>query len=277
MDAPVFITEHWLGEHMRLTPDGELRLPASSRLTPAARDVLRAQRIRVRYEDAAGRVFVDPAEPADSRGGDPAERVRVHPLTGVAGRSEAHCPLCRQVVNAKGEAMTHLDAATLIVKNDPRIALRGRIDAAIAQAVLIQALWREEGVESALQGMLADVRAGLGNALRAEVLGEPAAAVAMGAFSEAQLRAVSHDPLKHLGHDHIVPAIEHGVAVARLNVLRCAVREAELAGAVAFIGRDGEVSRGDVLQALNRLSSAVYVLMLIVLVAAREGSSGRRS
>ena len=57
------------------------------------------------------------------------------------------------------------------------------------------------------------------------------------------------------------PAPANGVA--RLNLLRTVIREAEVAGAQAFIDKDFSVSRGDVLQALNRLSSAVYVLMLI--------------
>ena len=275
MTSPLFITERWLADHARLVPGGELRLPAESRLTPSVRDLLQARRIRVRFADAEGRIFV---EPAADEGGDEPERRRVHPLTGESGHSAAHCPLCRQAVAHKGEALTHLDAQTYVAKNDPRIVLRGRVDSAIADAVLIQTQWQAEGVASAFQTMLADVRAGLGNVLRAEALGEPALPVSMGEFSQEQVHAVSHQPLKYLGHDHIVPAIEHGLQVARLNVLRAAIREAELAGAAAYIDRDFKVTRADLLQALNRLSSAVYVLMLLVLVAERgtraTGSGG---
>ena len=260
MAKTLYITEHWLSEHAALTPGGEVRLPADSRLTPAARDVLSAQGIRIRYTDDAGRMFVDAGSADDSA------RRQVHPLTSQAGHGEAHCLLCRQTVGKKPEAMTHLNADTLVAKNDARIVFRGRVDSAIAQAVLIQAQWQAEAAPPVLQRMLADLRGGLGNALRAETLGEPMPAIVMGEFGEAQIHALSHQPLKHLGHDHIVPAVEHGLTVARLNVLRTAVREAELAGAAAFIDRDFAVSRGDVLQALNRLSSAVYVLMLIVLI-----------
>ena len=274
MSSPLFITERWLDDHVRLVPGGELRLPAESRLTPSVRDLLQAQRIRVRFADADGRIFVEPA--ADQDGGEP-ERRQVHPLTGESGHSAAHCPLCCQAVAHKGEALTHLNGQIYVAKNDPRIALRGRVDSAIADAVLIQTQWQAEGVASAFQTMLADVRAGLGNVLRAEALGEPALPVSMGEFSQEQVHAVSHQPLKYLGHDHIVPAIEHGLQVARLNVLRAAIREAELAGAAAYIDRDFKVTRADLLQALNRLSSAVYVLMLLVLVAergTRETGSG---
>ena len=115
------------------------------------------------------------------------------------------------------------------------------------------------------------VRGALGNVLRAEALDEAMTPIVVGEFDEAQIHALSHSPLKHLGHDHIVPSIEHGLAVARLNLLRAVIREAEVAGAQAFIDRDFVVRRNDVLQALNRLSSAVYVLMLLCLIHEKAG------
>ena len=271
MNAPQFITESWLAEHVSLTAGGEVHLPASSRLTPAARDMLNERKIRIRYSDEVGRVFVDTAD------GGAEKRQQVHPLTSSASRETAHCLLCQQIVGKKPEALTHLNASTLVAKNDPRIAFRGHVDSAIAHAVLLQAQWQAEGHAAAAQCMLADIRAALGNVLRCETLGEPMPAIAMGEFDETQIHAVSHNPLKHLGHDHIVPALEHGLNVARLNLLRTAVREAEVIGAQAFIDRDFSVSRGDILQALNRLSSAVYVLMLITwsLQKGHENSGGK--
>jgi ethanolamine utilization cobalamin adenosyltransferase len=263
MTAPVYITEQWLAENVSLTPGGEVHLPASSRLTPAARDALNARQMRIRYQDEVGRVYVDAPQGDDLQ--------RVHPLTGSARHEAAHCLLCRQEVSRKPDALTHLDATTLVAKNDARIAFRGRVDSAIAQAVLLQTDWQARSVPAVAQQMLADIRSALGNVLRCETLGEPMPPIAMGEFDEAQIHAISHNPLKHLGHDHIVPAVEHGATVARLNVLRTAVREAEVAGAQAFIDERFAVSRGDVLQALNRLSSAVYVLMLIVLRYEKSG------
>lgn len=257
MSVPLYITENWLAENASLTPGGEVRLPASSRLTPAARDVLNDRNIRIRYTDDVGRVFVDAVEP------DNEPRQQVHPLTSSATHESAHCLLCQQVVGKKPEALTHLNATTMVAKNDVRIAFRGRVDSAIAHAVLLQSEWLAASAPAVAQRMLADIRAALGNVLRSETLGEPMPAIIMGEFDEAQLHALSHNPLKYLGHDHIVPAIEHGLSVARLNLLRTVIREAEVAGAQAFISKDFSISRGDVLQALNRLSSAVYVLMLI--------------
>ena len=265
MTATPYITESWLAENVSLTNGSEVRLPASSRLTPAARDVLNARHIRIRYRDEVGRVFVD------AQGTDEKIRQQVHPLTSSATHEAAHCLLCKQIVGKKPEALTHLNATTFVAKNDVRIVFRGRVDSAIAQAVLLQTEWQCASVHMTLQGMLADIRAGLGNVLRSETLGEPMPAIVMGEFDETQIHAISHKPLKHLGHDHIVPALEHGLAVARLNLLRTIIREAEVAGAQAFINKDFSIERADVLQALNRLSSAVYVLMLICWTHEKSG------
>ena len=271
MSASSYITEDWLQRNASLTVGGELHLPADSRLTPAARDLLGERKIRIRYTDEVGRVYVDTA--ASAVDADHEARQRVHPLTTSATHQAAHCLLCQQVVDKKPDALTHLDATTLVAKNDLRIAFRGRVDSAIAHAVLLQTHWQKDDVAPTLQRLLADIRSALGNVLRCETLGETMSAITIGDFDEAQLHAISHNPLKHLGHDHIVPALEHGITVARLNLLRTAIREAEVAGAQAFIEKDFSVRRGDLLQALNRLSSAVYVLMLISWTHQKSGAN----
>ncbi|MCV5373849.1 ethanolamine utilization cob(I)yrinic acid a,c-diamide adenosyltransferase EutT, partial [Escherichia coli] len=48
-----------------------------------------------------------------------------------------------------------------------------------------------------------------------------------------------------------------------LNLLRGKVREAEVTAAQVFITPQFAVQRADILQALNRLSSAVYVMMIL--------------
>ena len=50
--------------------------------------------------------------------------------------------------------------------------------------------------------------------------------------------------------------------IARLNRARCAAREAELAAAEAFSDRDGRPTRPDILRAMNRMSSMLYILMI---------------
>ena len=48
MSASSYITEDWLQRNASLAVGGELHLPADSRLTPAARDLLGERKIRIR-------------------------------------------------------------------------------------------------------------------------------------------------------------------------------------------------------------------------------------
>ncbi len=60
-----------------------------------------------------------------------------------------------------------------------------------------------------------------------------------------------------------MPEASHGRDAALLNLLRTKVRETETLAAQVFITRSFEVLRPDILQALNRLSSTVYVMMIL--------------
>ena len=48
----------------------------------------------------------------------------------------------------------------------------------------------------------------------------------------------------------------------RLNAARCAARAAELAAVKAFTDENGACARADILQAMNRMSSMLYILMI---------------
>ena len=58
MATPRYITEDWLAHNARLVSGSEIRLPADCRLTPAAHDLIKQKRVRVRYtgEDELGQV-----------------------------------------------------------------------------------------------------------------------------------------------------------------------------------------------------------------------------
>jgi ethanolamine utilization cobalamin adenosyltransferase len=275
-----FITETWLREHSSLALGTELHLPAEGRLTPAARTLLDERRIAVKFVDTAGRTYL--AESAETSAsstsaGKEASRLRVHPLTSQASYQVASCALCNQEVTRKPEAMTHLDTQHLVSKNHPRLRLRGKLDSAIAHAVWVQSELGPAERDSTLALWLADLRSCLGNVLRAEVTGATLLPIHMGELDDAAIHRLSHDPLAYFGHDHIVPEAGQGVTVARLNILRALVRESELAAAEIYIDSDYQVARPDILDALNRLSSAIYVLMLLSYVASlgQPVSSGK--
>ena len=72
----------------------------------------------------------------------------------------------------------------------------------------------------------------------------------------------SHFPQNYYGQPHFMPSAEDGKVMARLNRARCASREAELAAVAAFSDREGNPTRVDILRALNRMSSMLYLLMI---------------
>lgn len=249
-----FITETWLRERHGLSEGTELHLPADARLTPAARALIEARRLTVKYHDEQGRLF------RDNQAGDGAEPEPVHGLTGQAESVVACCQLCHQPAEHKPEGMTHLNARELVAKNDPRLRLRAQLDAAIALAVWLQVELREP---QELVAWLGDLRSVLGQVMRADVLGESLPGFSIGGLDDGALHRFSHAPLKYLGHDHLVPELAHGRACAQLNLLRAKVREVEVCAAEVFIGPGYQLQRKDLLHALNRLSSALYVAMLL--------------
>ena len=244
-----FITEAWLRANHTLSEGAEIHLPADARLTPSARELLESRRLRIKFIDEQGSLFVD----------DEAQQPQpVHGLTSSDTHPQACCELCRQPVKKKPDPLPHLTADKLVANSDPRLGFRAALDASIALAV-----WLQIELAEPWQPWLADIRSRLGNIMRADALDEPLAAQSIVGLNEDELHQLSHQPLRYLDHDHLAPEASHGRDAALLNLLRCKIRETETVAAQVFITRSFEVLRPDLLQALNRLSSTVYVMMIL--------------
>lgn len=157
---------------------------------------------------------------------------------------------------AKPENMTHLQGNVLVEKDHPRIRFRGELDSLQAEILLCQA--KMPGLRGALGEILGLCR----EILRCEVLEEPLGSAGLLGLTEEQLRSHSHFPQEHYGQPHFMPEWTDGPEVLRLNRLRCQVRQAERAAVAAFRDGRGRVAREDLLRALNRMSGAVYILMI---------------
>lgn len=206
-------------------------LGADDRLTPAARDWLRSENIPV-----------------------------------VPTLSGSYTTLFGGEFADKPEEMTHLCGNILVPKTHPRIAFRGLLDALEAEILLCQLAAGEE-LRRQLQEMLDFVR----SLIRADVLSEPVKETALCGMDEATLREHSHHPEKYYGQPHFLPDSSDGAALLHLNRLRTLVRQAELACCHAFADADGRCTRRDLVQALNRLSSLCWILMIRLRAAARQG------
>lgn len=268
LNMPSFITESWLRQEFGLGYGTEIHLPAHSKLTPSAAQLLAERKIRTRYIDEEGRVYLsEEGQGSHAQAQAKQSETRVHPLTSGNTRPESNCAVCNSHVEKKPELLTLLDDKQLVPKTHPRIRLRGKLDTLIAQTVLVQTQFDPDKKYPMLHKLLADLRSFIGNIMRCEVTGETLSPLGMGILNEETIHSISHQPLKYLGHDHILPEQEHGVNVALLNLLRAMVREVELDACNIFINDTFKLTREDIVQGLNRLSSAFYVLMLITLVS----------
>jgi ethanolamine utilization cobalamin adenosyltransferase len=225
----IFLTEDDI-RHRSIAEGGELVLSASEKLTPSAKEYIREQRLRV-----------------------------------VAEGAEPQCGKEKEADNAQSGAepgLTHLDAATMVAKTHPRIEARGKLDNLMAEIVLAQTLFDPKAkLPELLKGCLADLKEWVFQTLAAEISGSILPAQSMAGMGPEVLRAVSRNPRRYLGTDHLTPDAALGVNMAFLNRLRTQARETELAVARAAL------CRNDIQESLNRLSSAVYVLMLFTRLA----------
>ena len=181
-------------------------------------------------------------------------RERIEILPAEQAKKERHALLGGGFVEEKPEHMTHLNGDVLVPKTHPRIAFRGAMDTLEAELLLCQA-------ELSLDG-LGELLTLARNLLRWEVLEEPVKEEPLLGLSQQELRQRSHRPQDFYGQPHFMPQVSDGIRVLRLNKVRCAARAAELAASRAFCDREGQVTRPDILRALNRMSSALYLLMI---------------
>lgn len=210
-------------------------------LTPAARDFIREKGIRLCFD-----------------GGEPG-RMTVTPIPKRNGAARYQILETGEETGVKAERMTHLRGNLLVPKTHPRIKFRGKLDALMAQVLEVQVTALEERSPQTA-GELEEILACLRRIMSAEVREEPLAALRLWGMDSAGLRYASQHVRECLGVDHMTPSFRMGRLCVELNTLRTAVRELELLAAETFRDERGGGCRDDILEALNRLSSAVYIL-----------------
>ena len=153
--------------------------------------------------------------------------------------------------------MTHLHDDVLVLKTHPRIHFRGCVDTLEAQL-----LWCSLFVDGQLKKDLGEILNLARLLIRCDVLEEPMPEGKLCGLTQEELRSRSHRPQDFYGQPHFMPEVSDGEVILRLNLCRCSAREAELAAAAAFTDQDGILQRPDILRALNRMSSMLYILMI---------------
>ncbi len=253
------LTEENLRDAIRL--NGEIdsfEIDADTIVTPAARTFLADRRIRLVTRSCC-------------------EALEQISAADAACRADADAPSfvldgLGVTVREKPENYTHLRGNRLVPKTDARIRFRGKLDSLESTILIVQARLAAKNATALLRD-LDELLAAVRTILRAEVLDVPLEPFTLMGMTEDRIREASHDPKGAFGIAHFMPDRSMGEDMAHLNLLRTEVRAAELAACDAFCGR--EPGRGDIIRSMNRLSSAVYVMMCRLKSGAFYGNGGR--
>ena len=184
-------------------------------------------------------------------------RERIEILPAELAKPVCYRLLSGAVMAEKPEHMTHLHGDVLVLKTHPRIRFRGCVDNLEAQL-----LWCGLHTQGQLRNDLSEILNLARLLIRCDVLEEPVPERKLCGLTETELRSHSHRPQDYYGQTHFMPEVSDGDVILRLNLCRCAARSAELAAAEAFTDQDGNLTRPDILRALNRMSSMLYILMI---------------
>ena len=211
----------------------------------------------IRNRDGKRVFYLGKGDQLTSGAKDYLSRERIPILPAQQAKPERYRLLSGGFAEEKPEHLTHLHGDVLVPKTHPRITFRGAMDTLEAEIMLCQLVLQEPWKKQL--GEVLDFARML---LRCEVLEESVKQERLCGLTAHELRERSHRPQDFYGQAHFMPDVRDGEAILRLNRVRCAARQAELAAVAAFADREGNPTRTDILQAMNRMSSMLWILMI---------------
>jgi ethanolamine utilization protein EutL len=237
------------------------------------------------FASAIADVCSGPRAARDARGGGEGESIRAvralgkgAGVNGANGTATAAPGRFRALATGerfalKPDHLTHLvDDASLVVKTHPRIVLRGKVDF-LQSAILDAQVAADQEQARGLVGELGELLELARTLVGAEVTGKPLAPFTLFGMTPDEVRDATHHTQELYGIPFMYPDVRQGPVIAKLNLARAVAREAELAALVAFPPGDqignphagapspiAPPARADLCLALNRISSALYLL-----------------
>ena len=268
------ITEDILRYDLRSSQPEVYIIPEGKILTPAAREYL--QQRKIRFEKEGGYTYKHQLKAPVTKE-EPVQEAKTPRVvaTEVPPQEEVQIPVVETAVPKpkyvdyetgayyyeKPEHMTQLCGNKLVCKDHPRILFRGKLDSLQASVVLDQAMIKAAGGSEKLIEDLGEILKDLREMMRCDVLDEEMTTETIIGLTHAELRAHSHNPMKYYNiKQMILPDYTMGTEYAMLNQLRAAIRETEVAACKAF-HVDKKYIRSDIIEELNRLSSALHIMM----------------
>lgn len=165
----------------------------------------------------------------------------------------------------KQEHTTSLRGTTLVPKTNKTIVLRGQIDYFQAELLCTQQHLAKGGMQEYAAG-LEEILLLSQLVMRCEVFETPLPPeeISILGMGEQELRERSHHPAKYYKTGHFIPCAGDEEGLLMLNRLRTIARQTEIAACAAFETGSGETQRPDLIKALNRISSAIYIMMVMI-------------
>ncbi|KGX84510.1 ethanolamine utilization cobalamin adenosyltransferase [Pontibacillus litoralis] len=249
------ITESELRKRLKgknLKDEKVFKVPKGSIITPSAKGFLNEYSIQLEFVDETKE------EEQDAHVREWKPPVRKQPK---AKKSPLKYQLLHGgYIDEKPEHMTALYGNVLVYKDHKRIQFRGKLDSLESKILEAQMQASTLGMEKMAED-LQEVLDFIRNLVRCEVLGEEVEQVQLLNMNDVELREMSHHPKKYFGSGHFFPDYRMGEGIVILNGLRSLTRETELLAYQAFKLENGEAERGDIILALNRLSSLFWIMM----------------
>ena len=259
------ITEDFLRLELRNAQPETYYVPEGKILTPAAREYLQQRKIKIAKGEPPAAAPAEPAAPA-------APAPAAAPAAAPTAKYRDH--ETGAFYMEKPEHMTQLFGNELVTKNHPRILFRGKLDSLQALVVLDQALIAAGGNQKLVDD-LGSILDNLREMMRCDVLDETYSRQTIIGLTHQELRERSHNPQKFFGiQQMLLPDYTMGRDYALLNQLRAAIRETEVAAATAFL-TGSKCTRPDIMEELNRLSSALHIMMCMYLAGLYGKEDGR--
>ncbi len=244
-----------------LVKDSELNLPLGYELSIEEKQLILEKNIKLKFKDEQGKMFVL-SENIEGK---------LKPIHALKAKSNAS-EFDENAFDAfpKVKNLTAFNAKEQIFKGDIQIKFRAELDESLALVLWTQKTIENETAKIWLNAIYAILRNIMSASCRHTVM-QP---FEIAGLSADAIHAYSHKPLEHLGYDHIIPSVELCEDALKVNMLRTKLRSMEVtACSIYFESPISEnCTRPDLLYTLNRLSSAVYVLMHIIEKEHREKS-----
>ncbi|QAT43773.1 ATP-binding protein [Aminipila luticellarii] len=250
------ITEAALREELRNSQPEYYCIPEETLLSPAGREYLQQRKIKIVKEPPIQQV-----QASENKQSTPSESTEVSNHAAESWKPKYVDYETGAFYMEKPEHMCQLSGNLLVPKCHPRILFRGKLDSIQTLIILDQARMAESGTSAKVIEDLNSVLLVLQNIMKCDVLDQELESGLIIGLTNRELHDRSHDPMKFFGiKQMLMPNYTMGTSYAMLNQLRAAIREVEVAATTAFY-QNGKCSRTDIIEELNRLSSALHVMM----------------